>query len=215
MTIQSGKGAACLVVLDDVGEIRAKDSSALDPSLFDGLLRVLVAAENKECAKVVRLDYGKVASVVYKAVSRLFLKVAFLASGSGIVRTLNDIVGPGAGGSRLSRELHTEGTLGTVARVCRSRSAEDVDGAALGLTGVVDLDRTVVLCGDEFCRKGGNGARDLVPAAKIRLSVEPNVGSWVEALAVPQRGDRVGDGGSLVLGQDAGGGKEAGEDGFG
>lgn len=95
MTIQSRKGAVCLVVLDDVGQIRAKCSSALNPSLLscvifqvslcpetthwrlcagnahwiktyikDGLLWVLVAAEDKEGAKVVGLDKGKVASVV-------------------------------------------------------------------------------------------------------------------------------------------------------
>lgn len=62
-----------------------------------------------------------------------------------MVRTLNHIVRPGAGGSRLSRELHAEGTLGAVAGVCRFRGAEDVDGAAPGLAGVVDLDCAVVL----------------------------------------------------------------------
>lgn len=109
--------------------------------------------------------------------------------------TLNNVVGTRAFRPRLTRELHSKDALGAVRDVGRRGSAQDVAGLAIGLAGVVDLDRSVavqsVLGIDALAvsREGGECPGDLVPATEIGVKLEAIVAFWIGAVAVPEGGN--------------------------
>ena len=110
---------------------------------------MLFPAQDEECREVAALDDGDVAGIVLSHVTCQPGGLQKAKSGGGwghvCVRTLDDVVGAGAGGWRLAGEIHAEDAGGAVSRSRWGRAADDLDGISSNLTVIAHLDGAVVL----------------------------------------------------------------------
>lgn len=149
---------------------------------------MLLPAQDEQGGKVVALHERELAGVV-----------------------LDDVVGTGAIRRSLVGELDAEHASGTILRLSRRSSADNVDSAGAGLAAVVDGDAAVVVqavLGKDalaVAGVGSDGAGDLIPAAEVAGDVEGRIRGGIVAAAVPE-------GGNSVVGHGSGG-REEGEDG--
>ena len=153
-----GEKAASLVCLDNLAEISSKQARTRDPSIKNLLIRILLAAQDEQRSKIIRLNHGKIAGVI-----------------------LDDVVGSWAIRGPFAGKLDAEDACCSVLWAGWSSGPQNIDRPGARLARVVDLHSAVVVqC---VLRKGAfavrsvrrNGSGNLIPASEVRIKTEPGI----------------------------------------